>query len=294
MNFWILLFPLGAALGYAISALLVKRAMEEGAGVIRTGFCSNVTMGVLFTPILLTVEGPILGEESLIEPMVASLFFFFGQIFTFLALRQGDVSVATPLMGSKVVFVAALSVFLLPEPIPLAWWVAAGLTFWSLWLLRVGRPVDRKRLYLSIVYALLSSLSFAFCDVMMERYGSVWGFSRFVPLVFGGMAILSVAFLPFFREPLTTIPAKAWPWLIGGCLLLAGQALAMAYALSTFGSATAVNVVYSLRGILSILLVVWVGSWFGNLEGQAGRGVMQRRLISGVLIFGAVILVLLG
>lgn len=294
MNYWLLLYPLAAAFGYAVSALLVKRALEEGAGVMRMGFCSNVTMAILFLPLLLWAERPIIGDNQWWEPVLTSLFFFLGQIFTFLALRKGDVSVATPLMGSKVVFVAAFSVFLLPEPVPLAWWLAAGLTVWSLWLLRQGRPADKSRLILSIVYALLSALAFAVCDVLMERFGGEWGFQRFVPLVFGLVGFFSLFFIPFFRDPLTTIPARAWPWVAAGSVLLAGQAMAMAYALSTMGSATAVNVVYSLRGILSIILVVLVGAWFRNTENEVGRETMRRRFFSGILIFGAVLLVLLG
>ncbi len=293
MNSWVLLFPLAAALGYALSALCLKRAMEEGAGVLRTGFVVNVTMGLMFFPILLFAEGPLV-EENWYAPVITAVFFFLGQIFTFLALRKGDVSVATPLMGSKVIFVAAISVILLPEPVPIAWWIAAMLAFWSVWLLRVGRPADKSRLAVSIAFALLSAASFAVCDVLVQRFGAEWGFQRFVPLAFGLVAVFAVGFVPFFRDPLQTMTRAAWRWLVPGAVLLSLQALCIAYALSTYGSATAVNVVYSLRGIMSIVLVISVGSFFGNVEGSAGSAVMTRRLISGALIFIAVLLVLVG
>ena len=292
-NSWFLLFPLASAFGYALSALFLKKAMEEGAGVLRTGFVANLAMGILFLPIYFFREGTPL-TEPWYAPVLAASFFFLGQIFTFLALRKGDVSVATPLMGSKVLFVAFFSVILLPEAIPLSWWLAAFLTFWSLWLLRVGRPADKKRLWLSIVFAVSSALSFAVCDVLVQRYGEVWGFERFIPLVFGMVALGSFAFIPFFNAPLRKIPRKAWPWLAPGAVLLSFQALGMAYALTNYGSATAVNVVYSLRGIFSVLLVIYIGSYFGNTEGHAGSRVMLRRLISGVLIFLAVILIFVG
>ena len=291
MNSWFLLFPLASALGYALSMLFLKRAMEVGAGVLRTGFVANVAMGLLFLPLLIGAEGG-LPVESWQAPAITAVFFFLGQIFTILALRKGDVSVATPLMGSKVIFVAAISVIILPEPVPISWWVAAMLAFWSVWLLRVGRPADRNRLFVSIALALLSAASFAVCDVLMQRYGAEWGFRRFVPLVFGMVAVFSIGFMPFFRDPLPAISRAAWCWLVPGVLLLSLQAVSIAYALSTYGSATAVNVVYSLRGIMSILLVLLVGSFFGNMERSAGAAVMTRRLISGALIFVAVLLVL--
>ncbi len=175
MNSWFLLFPLGSALGYALSALFLKRAMEEGAGVLRTGFVANVTTGLLFLPILFWAEGD-LWEVTWHVPAITGVFFFLGQTFTILALRKGDVSVATPLMGSKVIFVAAISVILLPEPVQISWWIAAMLAFWSVWLLRVGRPADRNRLLVSIAFALLSAFSLAVCDVLVQRYGAEWGF----------------------------------------------------------------------------------------------------------------------
>ena len=291
MSSWFLLFPLVSALGYALGALFLKRAMEEGAGVLRTGFVANVILGVLFLPMLVGAEGRLL-EENWSAPAITAVFVFLGQAFTILALRKGDVSVATPLMGSKVIFVAAISVIILPEPVPLAWWIAAMLAFWSVWLLRVGRPADRRRLVVSIAFALLSAASFAVCDVLMQSYGAEWGFRRFAPIVFGMVAILSIGFMPFFRDPLLAMPGVAWRWLAPGVLLLALQTFSIAYVLSTYGSATAVNVVYSLRGIMSILLVILIGSFFGNVERSAGTAVMTRRLISGILIFVAVLLVL--
>ncbi len=90
-----------------------------------------------------------------------------------------------------------------------------------------------------------------------------------------------------------TLSQAAWRWLAPGAVLLSLQALSIAYALSVYGSATAVNVVYSLRGIISIVLVIAIGAYFGNVERTAGAAVMTRRLISGALIFIAVLLVLI-
>ncbi len=179
--------------------------------MLRTGFVANVAMGLLFLPLLFGTEGG-LSVENWHAPAITAVFFFLGQIFTILALRKGDVSVATPLMGSKVIFVAAISVIILPEPVPLAWWVAAMLAFWSVWLLRVGRTADRNRLFVSIALTLLSAASFAVCDVLMQRYGGEWGFRQFVPLVLGMVAVFSIGFMPFFRDPLPTISRAAWCW----------------------------------------------------------------------------------
>ena len=59
------------------------------------------------------------------QPLIGGLLFLAGQVFTFLALNSGDVSVATPVLGVKIVLVALSSVLLLPDPVPLRWWIAA-------------------------------------------------------------------------------------------------------------------------------------------------------------------------
>ena len=50
------------------------------------------------------------------QPVVAGALFFAGQVFTLLALTTGDVSVATPVLGLKIVLVALLSVVLIGDP----------------------------------------------------------------------------------------------------------------------------------------------------------------------------------
>ena len=54
----------------------------------------------------------------------------------------------------------------------------------------------------------------------------------------------------------------------------------------------AVNVVYSVRGLFSVLLVWWVGHWFTNTESHAGRRVLLARLAGAVAMLGAIALVL--
>ena len=59
------------------------------------------------------------------KPLAAAVTFFVGQLFTFAALRKGDVSVATPLLGAKVIFVALLNSIVFGESVGLKWWMAA-------------------------------------------------------------------------------------------------------------------------------------------------------------------------
>lgn len=288
-----LLFPMAAGVGYAVAALMLKRAMAFGVGPWRLTFFSNWAMGLVALPLILV---PVAPAEGLVWhlPIWTAITFFGGQIFTFLALFRGDVSVATPLMGTKVLFVAMITVVLLGESVSLPWWVAAFLATAALGLLGGGKSALRGKLWPTIPYALLSSLFFALTDVLVQKWGPGWGATRFIPAMFVLVAVYSFVFLPFFRNPLFSVQPGGWRWLIGGGLLLGAQGSLMGYGLATFGDATAMNIVYSSRGIWSIGLIVLVGHWFGNDERSLGRGVMIRRFIGAGMLLAAVVLVVLA
>jgi hypothetical protein len=59
------------------------------------------------------------------------------------------------------------------------------------------------------------------------------------------------------------------------------------------GSATAVNIVYSVRGLFSVLAVWLVGHWFGSAERHLGGPVLRLRFVGATLMVAAVALVLL-
>ncbi len=287
-----LLIPLASAFLYALAAVMFKRATDFKVGIWRTTFLSNWMMALLFTPWGLAAGTPPAGLNWSI-PLLCTVLFFAGQVFTFLAIQHGDVSVATPVMGSKVVIVALFTVVVLGQDLGWNYWTAAMLTTTAILLLRAGPLAERRRLALGIGLALAAACCFALLDVLMQRWAPRTGFPTFVAILFGGTGLLSFALMPFFAQPLHRIPGPAWPWLGLGCVLLAIQSFGMALSIGVFGDAAAVNVVYSVRGLWSIGLVWGVGHWFGNRERNAGPAVMGRRLIAAVFMAAAVALVLL-
>jgi len=62
-------------------------------------------------------------------------------------------------------------------------------------------------------------------------------------------------------------------------------------SLALFAKATRINVVYSARGLWSVLAVWWVGHWFGNSERNQGSLVFRMRLLGAGLLLGAIVLV---
>jgi len=287
-----LLIPLACALIYVFGALALKRATAFGVGIWRISFLSNVAMAVLFVPVWFRYGGQIHPWADYWQPAVAALLFFGGQTFTFLALTRGDVSVVTPVMGTKVILVALFSSLLRVGEVPLQWWAGAVLSTAAIALLHLGGELHRRRVGPTVLLAFCSASSFSLGDVFLQKWVPVWGLGSFFPPMFLIAGLMSGAFVPFFRAPLSAMPAAAWRWVAPGALLLALNNAGVVLAIVIVGSATAVNIVYSVRGLLSVLLVWLVGHWFTNDEQQHGGRVLRLRLAGAGLMVAAIVLVL--
>jgi hypothetical protein len=110
----------------------------------------------------------------------------------------------------------------------------------------------------------------------------------------GFVAVFSVVMISFFQAPVSAIPRPAWPWLLGGCSFIGFQSLAFVVAVAKFGNATSANVIYSSRGLWSVVAVWAIGHWFANREQHLGAGVLRWRLAGAVLMMAAIALVMFG
>lgn len=294
--------PLLSAVGYVVAVLMMKRASAHGVGLWRTAFVSNVAMGLVFSALWLLGGQPV-DPALLWQPAVFAALFLAGQIFTFAAMA-GDVSLATPVLGLKIIFVAGASTLLLAETVRPAWWIAAALATAAVGLLQSsprGTPATAapsagprgQSPRLTVLHAALAAASFAVSDVLVQRHAPAWGTGRFLPLGFGLVALFSLGLVPFFQAPLRTVPRAGWRWLAPGSLILAAQAAGMGYTMATHGRATAANILYSTRGLWSVLAVGLLGAWLGTAgEQKLPRAVFVRRLAGSGLMLAAVALVL--
>jgi drug/metabolite transporter (DMT)-like permease len=285
----VIIAPLVSAFLYAFAAMALKRATTQGVGPWRICFVTNWIQALLFAPLWFLGTVPFswvqLGQTAL-----AGTCFFVGQIFTFLALSRGDVSVVTPVLGTKVVMVAGFTVLLIGEQVPLAWWVAAAMTVVATALLGGGSPVKTSELTFrrSLVYGFSAATMFALTDVLLQRWSSGWGFLQRAPVLFLTVGVLSLGLIPIFGGRLRDLPADTWRWLVPGAVILSLQAFGIAYAIMNFGQATLVNILYTSRGVWTIAIVWIFGHWFANAERTHGRAVMLRRLAGSALILVAV------
>lgn len=286
--------PLVSAVIYVVSVLLLKRAAELGADPWRTSAVCNwaTTLAFLF---LLPLGGTIPNWSALWQPAMVAAFFVAGQTLAFLALRIGDVSVATPVLGLKIVLVALFTNLLLTDRLTPALWSAAILSSVAVALLNRARASGHQRVGMTILLSGSAAATFAIFDVLVQKWSPAWGTGRFLPIlmIFAGVYSLglwwigragSVAARGVFRRG----------WFLAGAAALAVQSVLFISTISLRGHATSANVLYSSRGLWSVLAVWLVGHWFDNREQQLGTRILAWRLCGAALMLTAIVLVLIG
>jgi drug/metabolite transporter (DMT)-like permease len=289
---WHLLIPLTSAMIYVVGAMLLKRSAGLGVGVWRTAFISNLIAALVFQPLLL-LGGNWQPLAEYWQPALVGLLFLAGQLLTILSLSKGDVSVATPVLGVKIILVAIFVTVVLGQPPKGTLWLAAGLSMAAIALLNFSQGARHHHVGVTVLSAGGAAASFALFDVLVQKWGPAWGPGRFLPVMLWFVALYAFAFVPMFSHPLREIPRGAWPWLLGGSGFVALQSVLFVWYLARHGNATAANVVYSSRGLWSVVAVWLVGHWFHNLEREQGGSVMRWRLAGAILMMLAIGLVLL-
>ncbi len=287
------LLPLLAAVSYAGGVVVIKRASDLGAGVWRTAFVSNLLAVAAFQPLLLL--GGQVHWALWWQPAIVAVCFVLGQWLTFIALDRGDVSVATPVMGLKILFVALLSAAISGATLRWQLWTAAVLATAAVALLNSGgRQVAHRNVGWTVIAAGSVAVVFALFDVLVQMWSPVWGLGRFLPVMMIFSGVLSFGYAPMFRAPLSALPPGAWPWLLGGGGLLALQSILFVSAIAHWGHAATANVLYSSRGLWTVVMIWSVGHWVHSREQQLGGRILGGRLAGALLMMAAIALVLVG
>jgi len=287
------LLPLASALLYAMAALCLKIALGRGLTTWSVLFFSNMVLGLFFLPLLL---GGTDGWHPAAAPwaLLAGALFFLGQIGTFRSLQSGDVSIATPALAAKVVFVALLSLFIpgsRPDP---DLWLAVILTMAGMVLLHRGPSRPASRPLPTLLWALFAAFSFAATDIVVQVGAPVAGFTLFMPVMFGTVALLSLPLLwPHVIRPKRPAHAPgARSWMTGGVVLIGLQAVGMGTAIGLFGDATGANVIYGSRGLWSLLFLALLAQRLGITDSVFDRRTLALRVVGSILILVAVALVM--
>jgi drug/metabolite transporter (DMT)-like permease len=293
-----LLLPLFSSIVFVVGAMFAKRATSLGASPYTSTFLSNGCLALCWGIVgVVRSEGLPLAEWGPAVMLAAA--FVGGQLCTYLAFQIGDVSLATPIFGVKIILVALISSFLAEKPIELRLWIAATLAATGIAVLqggsgsRGGARLTAKRVALTIVLAVLAATSLSLFDVGLQHYGRRHGAERFLTTMFVMTGVLSAGLLPWADRPARLRETGAARPLVAGAILIAIQAIGISYALGRFGDATRVNIVYSLRGLWSVILAWLLNQLATSPEGRHSTRTMTFRLIGASLLTVSVVVALL-
>lgn len=285
-----LLMPCAAGILYTVSQFWLKRAFELGVGPWRSAFIANWASALIFLPsafvwrdgLFVTGWGPAIGAAAAL---------FGGQLLAFLAIERGDVSVVAPMMGTKVLGVVLLSVLFFGQGFGRDVWIAAILTTMAIAMLQWGPPHDRHRILRTVLLSAAAAMSFALCDVIIQRWCRDAGFFVYGAKLYMLCALFSFGLIPFFRGRLHAIPRESFGLLGMGVAALCVQGFLMYAAIGYFQDAAGSNIVYNLRGVWSIVLIWFLARHFHTDEGFAGPAVMVRRFVGAALMVASVALI---
>jgi drug/metabolite transporter (DMT)-like permease len=285
--------PILAALLYAFATFFVRRALRGGITIALQLGVTNLCMSLLAGTVALVVgRGAVLTGSP--WPFLTALLFMLGQVLVIIALRVGDSSVQTPLMGLKTIFVALIAATAFGQTLGLGMWVAAGLSTVAVILIGYHPGTSRSIHALPILVTVSSTLLYAGSDTIVAELSGPMGSAPFLATFLLTVAICSV--------PLAVMGAAAqqrglrdgtpYAALLWGSLLMALQFGLSLTVLTIYSDAPRMNVLYSTRGLWSVvLLIVLNRAGFGYQMEEISRRVMSFRLVGAGLLVVAVAVV---
>jgi len=284
-----LALPLLASFLYAVGSWSLKLGLRRGANLSIVTALSNLSMAGWSAPLILFFPGQP-HPQGFLGAALAGTALFVGRLCALRALAYGDLSHATPLLGTKTIFVALLTFLFLDEPLSPSLLGAAILTALAVTLLSISPHFTlrswwpTKPHWGTTAWALLAAFFFALTDITVQKFARLLGVGWFQPFMFATLALLTP--LLFFsnwnhRTPLAlSLPSTSRVGVLVGSGVIGFQTSLVILVIGIFGHATATNVVYAARGLWAVLL-----------EGAAGGGAAyhDKRLLA-VRLTGAAIL----
>ena len=287
-----LLLPLAASILFVSGLILIKRTNSAGAGPVTTLFLTNMFTAVVFS-VLWAFGGTGQPWFMLWQPGLIAVLYMAGLVFTYLAIERGDVSIATPVFGLKVLLVAFLLTVIGRQSLPAAVWFAAALATLGIALIQWTGRGHPKRVVFTVLLALSAASSFATFDVLVQRWSPMWGAGRFLPIIYWIVGIASLAMIPWVDWPKLK-DKRLRKFFISGSMLVALQALCIVLAVAMFGDAARVNVVYALRGLWGVALAWAAAKIWGGAESELPGRVMLTRAAGAAVLTTAVVLAILS
>ena len=289
---WIALLP---ACLYALFTIFLKQALIRGTNPWKINFFANLALWVPCLPLWFFIHpASLIGHANL--ALWSGLAFTTGQIFTFLALQRGDASVATPLLGVKVLVVTFIAAVFFGQSLQPRWWEAAALCSLGIFFVTGSQSAVKSRdPLITAVFALTAAVFFGLSDVLLLHAGKAIGTLKAIVTMFSEVGLLTLLIYPmiFGRKIWILRADQGLNWFIVGLTLLTIQSLGFAACIVLSGDSTAANVLYSSRCVWSVLLAWLMARYLGYGESDVKNSAMFLRMLGAFMLFVAILIVLI-
>ena len=285
-------YPFVAAVFYCGSIMLVKYASQsQTLSGLSMLVMNNLLSGIVFIPsIFFETDFP---DASIIwQPIIASIFCAIGNIATFTCAERGEVSLMTPLMGIKTLMLVMFARVFLDINLPHTITVAGIICCVAVFIMSFSiNSLRSKKLGVTILLAMIACISYALCDVFIQKYAPNFTRNTMLSLTSVAMPLSIIPLLPkFFKE--VSISDKNTLFLGGGsAVLMIVEMYLMFISISGEMGASLCNILYNTRGLLSVILIYFVGKRFVKLRELSNASAIQRS-VGAIMILIAVIIAL--
>ena len=281
--------PLIAGFLYAVATYLFRRAALNGLRMGHQMLFAGGGITIVGVPFLLAAGVP--ETPALLAALAGALSFGSGTLLSLLAVHAGDASVQTPLMGTKIPWVILLTVVLFDQSVGVEVWIAAVLVVIAVFAIGFTRSAREHVSVRAVTLALLAGLAYALLDALLGsgRYGGIDSGFFAVTVVGSGVLAMAIGVGTLARRPVR-LSRAAWPPLLAGTLFFMVQFTIEAGVISQFGNAPQANILYSTRGLWSVVLA-WLVSHGGRTV-RPPRRVFLQRMAGAIILVIAVALAL--
>jgi len=298
------LYGFAAALGQSLSYFCTRLfVIRRAQGVVRLLVLGHLLMGAasaLLLPLVWPERTPPVG--AFFWPLMGAAWcYLLGQAGFFFALRHIDASRASPMLGLKIVILAAITVLVLGRPLSPLKWAGVFLSVAAAFVLNYsGRSLSWRVLGGVLLACVMYSLSDLSIRVLVDAVRFPDGSSAGLGLV---RASLVSVFMTYVLCGLVSLPLLIWagPKALEDLKYAAPFAAswlgAMVFLFACFGSLGVVfgNIIQSTRGLMTVLIGARIAA-FGmvHLEGRTTRPIMLRRLGAAAMMSIAIGLFVVG
>lgn len=289
-----------AAIVVSFAIIFTKRAYADGAKQNHILISTTVFQPFIYTLLFLLNGEATINWDQLHWTLIYSALISIGMLIGFTAIKMGDASIISPIMGSKVVFVAIgtyiFSIGIMSKE------VIIGVILCVVSILLLGIEFKKtdtekqdkygKDIILPIILALIAIIFLGLSDIVIQEKAPAM--NQLVFLVVGStitaIVFLIRGFITKVRINTAAKSVKKWIWLAG--LANGGAGLILGLSIAYYGHATEFNIIMGSRGVISVIAIALFANALKLKEAQKSTLTLIMRFLGSVCILIATALVL--